>query len=115
MGTVSSPRRYVENIVHEFVKTLPCEPEDSVRPRSGDTSIIENALSLLDEIYSTARLGMDTIEELCGVCVEWHAANEVCLAVLAVLTLLEDVLCLAMCAELVEAALCGELIYQQSP
>ncbi|KAG2749165.1 hypothetical protein P692DRAFT_20818539 [Suillus brevipes Sb2] len=31
MGTVSSPRRYIENIVHEFVKTLPCEPEDSMR------------------------------------------------------------------------------------
>lgn len=57
----------------------------------GDTSLIKDAIGMVRNIHAKAYLGQDTIFDMCGVCDEWRATNEVCRATSQVIEYLEDV------------------------
>jgi hypothetical protein len=58
----------------------------------GDTSLITDAIGMVRKIHGKAYCGQDSIFDMCGVCDEWRAADEVCRATRQVIEYLEDVL-----------------------
>ncbi|KAH7916997.1 hypothetical protein BV22DRAFT_1135799 [Leucogyrophana mollusca] len=112
IALTGAPRSFVEGVLQEFVATMDCESSDN---SDGDLNILDRALASIETIHDKAHKGQDKIYEMCGLCVEWHAADVVCKGIRNVVAMLEDIYCLAMQggAELAEAHMLGELMYQK--
>ncbi|KAG1844276.1 hypothetical protein C8R48DRAFT_780332 [Suillus tomentosus] len=94
LAVLPGPYAYVEHILAKYVTTIPrecfnIETVDHSDP--GDPSVIDDAILKVQGIYEKAFLGQDSILDMCGVCDEWRAADEVCQAIRRVITYLEDV------------------------
>ncbi|KAG2045965.1 hypothetical protein BDR06DRAFT_977824 [Suillus hirtellus] len=94
LAVLPGPYAYVEHILTKYVATIPreCFNIETVNCSDpGDPSVIDNAILKVQGIYEKAFLGQDSILDMCGVCDEWRAADEVCQAICRVITYLEDV------------------------
>ncbi|KAG1800496.1 hypothetical protein EV424DRAFT_1352142 [Suillus variegatus] len=95
LAVLPGPYAYVEHILGRYVATVPreCFDIETVdREEPGDISIIDDAICTVRKIYENAYRGQDAIFDMCGVCDEWRAADEVCRAIHRVIGYLEDVL-----------------------
>jgi hypothetical protein len=95
LAVLPGPYAYVEHILAKYVATIPreCFDIETVdRNNPGDPSIIDDAIVKVKGIYEKAYLGQDSILNMCGVCDEWRAVDEVCQAIRRVMVYLEDVL-----------------------
>ncbi|KIJ15286.1 hypothetical protein PAXINDRAFT_155650 [Paxillus involutus ATCC 200175] len=110
-----SPQAFAEEILNQYIESMPAndEEEDS---GSGDIGIIKRAIEMVASIHVEAHRGQDTIYQMCGVCPEWQASNEACQLMKLVISLLEDILCLAMlgASVLAEVHFLGELMFQRN-
>ncbi|KIN97246.1 hypothetical protein M404DRAFT_32467 [Pisolithus tinctorius Marx 270] len=112
-----APRSFVEGILRKYIDSMPDNSDDelTVKSLTGDLSIIEDAIATVEKIHSKALKGQVAIYEMCGVCPEWRASEQVCSGIRELTILLEDILCLAMegTSTLAEAHFLGELAYQK--
>ena len=112
-----APRTFVEKILGEYVDSMPIDPDNEFETESsmGDLSVIETALAKVKKIYSKAQKGQVKIYEMCGVCPEWRATEQVCRGIKELIIMIEDILCLALqgATTLAEAHFLGELAYQK--
>ncbi|KAH7904783.1 hypothetical protein BJ138DRAFT_1119087 [Hygrophoropsis aurantiaca] len=110
-----APRTYVGSVLHKFVATMEysesAEDDDSDR----DVSVITRAIDAIEDIHAKGHAGQDTIYEMCGVCEEWFAADQICRAMRNIVAMLEDIYCLALegGVALAEAHMLGHLMYQR--
>ncbi|KIK15820.1 hypothetical protein PISMIDRAFT_114603, partial [Pisolithus microcarpus 441] len=112
-----APRKFVEGILEQYIDSIPNDSDDehSAKSGTGDLRIMETAIAKVEEIYSRALKGRVTLYEMCGVCPEWRATEDVCKGIRELIVLLEDVLCLAIqgTSTLAEAHFLDELAYQR--
>ncbi|KAI6151213.1 hypothetical protein BKA82DRAFT_4353069 [Pisolithus tinctorius] len=112
-----APRSFVEGILGKYIDSMPDDSDDELTAKSstGDLSVIEDAIATVEKIHSKALKGQVAIYEMCGVCPEWRASEQVCSGIRELTILLEDILCLAMegTSTLAEAHFLGELAYQK--
>lgn len=95
LAVLPGPYAYVEHILTKYVAMVPHECfniETVDRDNPGDPSIIDDAIMKVKGIYEKAYCGQDTILDMCRVCDEWRAVDEVCQAIRCVMAYLEDVL-----------------------
>ncbi|KAG2745089.1 hypothetical protein P692DRAFT_201868844 [Suillus brevipes Sb2] len=74
----STPVVYVEAVLHKYIASVPDHNNLSISSKDGDASIIEDAIQAVKSIHEKAHCGQDKIWEMCRVCDEWRAADEVC-------------------------------------
>ena len=114
-----APRPFVEKVLGEYINSIPDDSDDEfdvlANSSMGDLSIIEVALATVKEIHGKAQKGQMAVYEMCGVCPEWLAIDQVCKGTKDLIIMLEDILCLAMQGPsmLAEAHFLGELAYQK--
>ncbi|KIJ14162.1 hypothetical protein PAXINDRAFT_13076 [Paxillus involutus ATCC 200175] len=110
-----SPQAFTEEILNQYIESMPADDEEE-DSGSGDIGIIERAIEMVASIHVEAHRGQDAIYQMCGVFPEWQASNEVCQLMKLVISLLEDILCLAMlgASALAEAHFLGELMFQRN-
>ena len=114
-----APRPFVEKVLGEYINSVPDDSDDELEVLAnssvGNLSIIEVALATVENIHSKAQKGQVAIYEMCGVCPEWLATDQVCKGTKDLIIMLEDILCLAMQgpSTLAEAHFLGELAYQK--
>jgi hypothetical protein len=91
-------------------------PDDDDSEEPGDMSIFERAIESVEDIHEKAHRGQDRILQMCGVCDEWWAADEVCWGIRYVISCVEDLMCHALLgnADLVVAHEHCELMFQQA-
>ena len=93
-----APWTFVEKILGEYIDSMPINPDNEFETESstGDLSVIETALEKVKKIYSKAQKGQVKIYEMCGVCPEWQATEQVCRGIKELIIMIEDILCLAL-------------------
>ncbi|KAG2757669.1 hypothetical protein P692DRAFT_20867217 [Suillus brevipes Sb2] len=82
----------------------------------GDVSIIENAMTKVQNLLDVMIPMQDQILNFCGISPEWHATDSVTRYLRMVLAYLEDILSLVLfegASGLAEAQFLGELLYQK--
>jgi hypothetical protein len=109
MQHVKAPREFIEGILGAYTKTMPDAPGEY-----GDTRILEQAISCLEDFLDRASRGQDGILQLCGVNDEWRAADGVCRFMRDMMGMIEDILCYALSrdSDLAAAYMEEELLYQ---
>ncbi|KAG1734794.1 hypothetical protein EDB19DRAFT_1910920 [Suillus lakei] len=100
------PTVYVEDVLRKYVMSL----HTSV---AGDIEIFGDAVKQVEPYLIWARQGQDKIFNMCGVCDEWRAADEVAHFIGHLVAMLEDLYRLAVWGDLDEAYLLGETMYQK--
>ena len=114
-----APRPFVEKVLDEYIKSIPDDSDDELdvltNSSMGNLSIIEVALATVEKIHGKAQKGQVAVYEMCGVCPEWLATDQVCKGTKDLIIMLEDILCLARQgpSTLAEAHFLGELAYQR--
>ncbi|KAI5999682.1 hypothetical protein EDD15DRAFT_2363000 [Pisolithus albus] len=112
-----APRAFVEQILEKYIDSMPNDSDNefSAKASEGDQSIIETAIATVEKIHSKVVRGQVAVYEMCGVCPEWRATEQVCSGIQELIILLEDILCLAIqgTSMLAEAHFLGELAYQK--
>ena len=113
-----APQTLVERILQEYLDSMPNDSDDefgAAKSCTGDLRIIEAALATVEKFHVKALKGQVAIYEMCGVCPEWRASEQVCHGIKELIVMLEDILCLAMegTSILAEAHFLGELAYQK--
>lgn len=98
---------YVEGILRKFAMSL----RDSV---AGDIEVFREGLTLVEPYLLWAQHGQDKIFNMCGVCDEWRAADEVSRFIGHLVAMLEDLYRLAVLGDLNEVYLLGETMYQKT-
>ncbi|KAH7917564.1 hypothetical protein BV22DRAFT_1135303 [Leucogyrophana mollusca] len=104
IALTGAPRTYITCILHEFVATM--NPENADSPDEdidGDLKVFKDAIAQVEKIHEKGHRGQDRIYEMCGYCVEWKAADEICRGIRNVIAMIEDLYCLAMSGDLAEA------------
>ncbi|KIK81604.1 hypothetical protein PAXRUDRAFT_35817 [Paxillus rubicundulus Ve08.2h10] len=100
-----SPQAFAEELLNQYIDSVPAndEEEDS---GSGDIGIIEGEIEMVASIHIEAHRGQDTIYQI----------NEVCQLMKLVISLLEDILCLAIlsASALAEVHFLRELMFQSN-
>ncbi|KAG2115168.1 uncharacterized protein F5147DRAFT_649573 [Suillus discolor] len=81
----NDPCKFVEGVLCNYVKSF---PEDS---STGDISIIETAITQVQEILDRTIPVQDEILNFCGVSPKWHTADSVTCFLRTVLAYLEDI------------------------
>ncbi|KAJ8581682.1 hypothetical protein M405DRAFT_868455 [Rhizopogon salebrosus TDB-379] len=106
---IKAPRVFIERILHAYTSTMPEEAGEN-----GDTGVLEDAISCIQDLLHRATRAQDGILQLCGVSDEWRAAEEVCGCMRDMVTMVEDILCHALSgdADLASAHASKELLYQ---
>ncbi|KAG2126616.1 hypothetical protein DEU56DRAFT_758861 [Suillus clintonianus] len=100
------PTVYVESVLRKYAMSL-CT---SV---VGDIEILKDALGCIEPYLIWAQQGQDKIFNMCGICDEWRAADEVSSFIGHLVAMLEDLYRLAVWGDLDEAYLLGETMYQK--
>ncbi|KAG1844231.1 hypothetical protein F4604DRAFT_1689164 [Suillus subluteus] len=100
------PTVYVEDVLRKYAMLL----HTSVM---GDLEILRDRLKLIEPYLIWAQQGQDKIFNMCGICDEWRAANEVSSFIGHLVAMLEDLYRLAVWGDLDEAYLLGETMYQK--
>ena len=113
-----APQTLVERILQEYLDSMPNDSDDefgAAKSCTGDLCVIEVALAMAKKIHVKALKGQVAIYEMCSVCLEWRASEQVCHRIKELIIMLEDILCLAMegTSILAEAHFLGELAYQK--
>lgn len=80
---------------------------------AGDIEIFGDAVKQVEPYLIWARQGQDKIFNICGVCDEWCAADEVARFIGHLVAMLENLYRLAIWGDLDEAYLLGETMYQK--
>ncbi|KAG1891795.1 uncharacterized protein F5891DRAFT_1197421 [Suillus fuscotomentosus] len=100
------PTVYVEGVLREYAISL-CT---SV---VGDIEILGDAVRRVEPYLIWAQQGQDKIFNMCGICDEWRAADEVSRFIGHLVAMLEDIYTLAVWGDLNKAYLLGETMYQK--
>ncbi|KAG1897936.1 uncharacterized protein F5891DRAFT_1191247 [Suillus fuscotomentosus] len=113
----ATPVAYVEHILRQYVASVSNDSDGEAltdRRDGGDISIIKDAIQTIENIHKKAHHGQDKIWDMCGVCDEWRAADEVCRAIRRLLEYLQDILWHLELSygELACAFVAKELMYQ---
>ena len=109
-----APRSFAEEILGKYIDSMPNDDDEhGLKSTTGDLDIIKKAVATVEEIYQKAQKGQTNIYEMCGICPEWRATDQVCRGIQELLVMLEDILCLAIMgiSTLAEAYFFGELAY----
>ncbi|KAG1895955.1 uncharacterized protein F5891DRAFT_1056023 [Suillus fuscotomentosus] len=101
------PTTYVKSILRKYAMSL----RTSV---AGDIGIFWDGLKLVEPYLLWAQQGQDKNFDMCGVCNEWRAADEVSRFIGHLVAMLEDLHRLAIWGDLDEAYLLGETMYQKT-
>ncbi|KAJ8579840.1 hypothetical protein M405DRAFT_869918 [Rhizopogon salebrosus TDB-379] len=75
VALTKTPHAFAQGILSEYVETM---PDDDESEEPGDMSIFERAIDSVEDIHGKAHHGQDMILQMCGICDEWWAADEVC-------------------------------------
>ena len=112
-----APRSFIEKLLGEYIDSMPSDLDNEFGAKSstGDLTIIETALAKVEKIQAKAQKGQVSVYEMCGVCPEWRATEQVCQGVRELIVMIEDILCLALqgTSTLAEAYFLGKLAYQK--
>lgn len=100
------PTVYVEDVLRKYAMSL----RTSV---AGDIEIFGDAVKHIEPYLIWAQQGQDKIFDMCGICDEWRAADEVSRFIGHLVAMLEDLYRLAVWGDLDEAYLLGETMYQK--
>lgn len=112
------PHDFMEGILTAYIDSMPNDTNDEygeAKSCEGDLSIIETAISTIEKFFTKANTGHMAIYEICGICPEWRATEQVCQGIKMLIVMLKDILCLAMqgTSMLAEAHFLEELAYQK--
>lgn len=113
---VKSPTEFIQGVLKNFLDTIP-DDADTHTFKKGDITVIQDAIHSIENLHCESHRGLDMILQMCGVCDEWKAGNEICLAMRLVVAQLDDILIHASVSGVTEIAIAhelGELMYQQS-
>ncbi|KAG1889044.1 uncharacterized protein F5891DRAFT_1198826 [Suillus fuscotomentosus] len=110
MQHVRSPRTFTLGVFAEYTKSIPDTPGGH-----GDQEILKRAMSSIEDFLERATRGQDGILQLCGVCDEWRAADQVCWSMRDTIAMVEDIYCHTLSdgdAELAVVHLLNGFLYQ---
>ncbi|KAG2746069.1 hypothetical protein P692DRAFT_20820443 [Suillus brevipes Sb2] len=113
---VKSPTEFIQVVLKNFLDTIP-DDADTHTIKKGDITVIQDAINSIEDLHRESHRGQDMILQMCGVCNEWKAGNEICQAMRLVVAQLDDILIHASVSGVTEIAIAhelGELMYQQS-
>ncbi|KAG2125359.1 uncharacterized protein EDB93DRAFT_1258223 [Suillus bovinus] len=105
-----SPQIFTIGVFTEYTKSFPDAPGSH-----GDREIFQRAISSIEDFLTRATRGQDGILQLCGVCDEWRAADQVCRSMKDTIAMVEDIYCHAVRdgdAELAVIHFLGGFLYQ---
>ncbi|KAG2138356.1 hypothetical protein DEU56DRAFT_912518 [Suillus clintonianus] len=110
MAHIKSPQIFTLGVLAEYTKSIPDAPGTH-----GDREILKRAMSSIEDFLDRASRGQDGILQLCGVCDEWRAAEQVCRSMRDTIAMVEDIYCHALSdgdAELAVVHLLKGFLYQ---
>ncbi|KAG1857779.1 hypothetical protein F4604DRAFT_1931263 [Suillus subluteus] len=110
MAHIKSPQKFTLGVFAEYTKSIPDAPGTH-----GDREILKRAMSSIEDFLDRASRGQDGILQLCGVCDEWRAAEQVCTSMRDTIAMVEDIYCHALSdgdAELAVVHLLKGFLYQ---
>lgn len=105
-----SPQRFTTGVFTKYTQSFPDAPRSH-----GDREIFQRAISSIENFLTRATRGQDGILQLCGVCDEWRAADQVCRSMKDTIAMVEDIYCHALCdgdAQLAVVHFLGGFLYQ---
>ncbi|KAG1794442.1 uncharacterized protein HD556DRAFT_1443004 [Suillus plorans] len=117
VSLVKSPTEFVQGVLMKFLDTIPDDAAETRTIQKGDITTIQDAINSIEDLHCEVHRGLDTILEMCGVCDEWKAGNDICQSMRLVVTQLDDILCHASMSGVTEVAIAyelGELMYQRN-
>ncbi|KAG1888679.1 hypothetical protein F4604DRAFT_1915720 [Suillus subluteus] len=88
---VRSPQTFTLGVFAEYTKSIPDTPGGH-----GDREILKRAMSDIENFLDRATRGQDSILQLCGICDEWRAADQVCWSMRDTIAMVEDIYCHAL-------------------
>lgn len=91
MQYVRSPRTFTLGVFAEYTKSIPDTPGGH-----GDREIFKRAMSSIEDFLERATRGQGGILQLCGVCDEWRAADQVCRGMSDTIAMVDDIYCHAL-------------------
>ncbi|KAG2038607.1 hypothetical protein BDR03DRAFT_1009597 [Suillus americanus] len=91
MRHIKSPQIFTLGIFAEYAKSIPDAPGSHE-----DREILKHVMSSIKDFLDRACRGQDGILQLCGVCDEWRAADQVCRSMRDTIAMVEDIYCHAL-------------------
>lgn len=119
VSLVKSPTEFAQGVLKKLLATTSI-PDDAAETRTTqkcDITVIQDAINSIEDLHCEVHRGLDAILEMCGVCDEWKAGNDICQSMRLVVTQLDDILCHASMSGISEVAIAyelGELMYQRN-
>ncbi|KAF8834461.1 hypothetical protein BDN67DRAFT_1016483 [Paxillus ammoniavirescens] len=113
VALINIPQAFTHRILNDYIVSMPMDGDEEGEG-SGDLEIIERAIAAVEVIHAKGHKGTDSLYQMCSVCPEWHACEQVCQFIQVTVAMFKDILCLAMEGEssLAEAHFLGKLMYQ---
>ncbi|KAG1780891.1 hypothetical protein EV702DRAFT_1042600 [Suillus placidus] len=78
VSLVKSPAKFAQGVLKKFLDTIPDDAAETHMIQKGDITIIQDTINSIKDLHCEVHRGLDTILEMCGVCDEWKAGNDIC-------------------------------------
>ncbi|KAG1809031.1 hypothetical protein EV424DRAFT_1350177 [Suillus variegatus] len=80
VSLVKSPTEFAQGVLKKLLATTSI-PDDAAETRTTqkcDITVIQDAINSIEDLHCEVHRGLDAILEMCGVCDEWKAGNDIC-------------------------------------
>ncbi|KAG1775721.1 hypothetical protein EV702DRAFT_1046627 [Suillus placidus] len=78
VSLVKSPAKFAQGVLKKFLNTIPDDAAETRTIQKGDITVIQDTINSIEDLHCKVHRGLDTILEMCGVCNEWKAGNNIC-------------------------------------